>query len=166
MIELWAGVQLKLNHAAFHLEKMERALDPPERTHMNVALEAAGALLGTSWERPFYAHVDAFLSATRSIPEVIQSCFGEDKGAPTAVKQWFAALPAAEQNKRQQFTAQFKPHYDAFRALPLGTERHKTEHRIGYPGVTVTMMGRFGATYVGSPVQSVPTSETRNIEAG
>jgi hypothetical protein len=96
---------------------------------------------------------------------VIQCCFGEDRGA-AVIRQWFASLSPAEQAARRQFTSQFKPHYDAFRALPLGTERHKTEHRIGYPGVTVTIIGYFGAIYVGNPVQSVPTSETRIFDAG
>src|SRR5262245_6529039 len=105
--ELWAGVQLKLNHAEFHLEKMGKALDPPERTHMNVALEAAGTHLGTNWERPFYAHVDAFLSAARSVPELIQCCFGEEDRGPSVIKKWFKSLPAPEQSRRKQFTAQF-----------------------------------------------------------
>jgi len=45
--ELWAGPDLKLEYAEFHLERMGQSLEPPERTHGNVALEASGAILAT-----------------------------------------------------------------------------------------------------------------------
>ena len=49
--ELWAGVELKLQNAEFHLQQMARSLDPPEPTAMNVALEASGAIIDTGWQR-------------------------------------------------------------------------------------------------------------------
>jgi hypothetical protein len=84
--ELWAGVELKLQYAEFHLQQMSRSLEPPERTHMNVALEAAGAIIGTDWQISLYAHFDALLSAARSVPwrnpiptDVIEQIRGMDK---------------------------------------------------------------------------------------
>jgi hypothetical protein len=35
--ELWAGAEMKSQHATFFLEKMGAALLPPERTAINVA---------------------------------------------------------------------------------------------------------------------------------
>jgi hypothetical protein len=118
--ELWAGVGSKLQNAEFHLQRMEQSLLPPERTGYNVALQAAGAIIDTGWHRAFYAHLDAFLSGARSVPEMVRCCFGEDDRAPTRMKNWFNGLGPAEQNRRRQFTAQFKPAYDNFRALDLG----------------------------------------------
>jgi hypothetical protein len=49
--ELWAGVDLKLENAFFHLNEMDRALQLPERTHYSVALQASGAIVGKDWQR-------------------------------------------------------------------------------------------------------------------
>jgi hypothetical protein len=82
--ELWAGVDLKLQNAEFHLSQMQRSLEPPPRTGWTVALEASGAIIDTQWQRSFYAHFDAFLSAARSVAEVIRCCFGADR----VMKAW------------------------------------------------------------------------------
>jgi hypothetical protein len=68
--KLWAGVKLKLLHAEFHFEMMGRSIQPPEQTAINVALQASGALIDTGWQRAFYAYLDAFLSAARSVPKI------------------------------------------------------------------------------------------------
>jgi hypothetical protein len=91
--EMWAGVELKVQNAEFHLQRMEQSLNLPEPTALYVALEASGAILGTNWHRSFYAHLDAFLSAVRSVPEVIQFCFGKDDHH--LVRQAFAVLRTA-----------------------------------------------------------------------
>ena len=70
---LWAGVELKMDHAAFFRERMQRVLEPPERTQSNVALQASGAVIGTGWQRSLYAYLDAFLVMARSVPEVIEA---------------------------------------------------------------------------------------------
>jgi hypothetical protein len=57
---------------------MAKALQPPERTAMNVALQASGTIIDTQWQRSIYARLDAFLSATRSVAEIIKCCFGAD----------------------------------------------------------------------------------------
>ena len=59
------------------------------------------------------------------------------------MKNWFNGLDPAEQNRRQQFTAQFKPAYDNFRALDLGEARHISEHRSRFAPVEVEIRGFF-----------------------
>ena len=77
---------------------------------------------------------------------------------------WFNALPAAEQDRRNDFKKQFKVAYNAFLALQLGTARHISEHRTGVAPVKVTISGLFGVTYIGDPANHVPISETRHID--
>ena len=43
--EMWAGVELKVQNAEFHLQRMEQSLNLPEPTALYVALEASGAIL-------------------------------------------------------------------------------------------------------------------------
>ena len=45
--KLWGGVELKLENARFHFEKMGQSLEPPENTHMNVVQQSAGAIIDT-----------------------------------------------------------------------------------------------------------------------
>jgi hypothetical protein len=154
---LWAGVDLKVGHAAFFLQEMSRSLQPPEQTATNVALQSSGAIVGNLWQLSFYPYFDAFLAMTRSIPEIIQCCFGEDRSP--AMANWFRALHAAEQTRRQTFSSQFKPDYSQFGQHPLSNTRNISFHRAGYASVEVRITGLFGAEYIGSPVQSVPIAE-------
>jgi len=161
MSDLWAGVDLKLNNARFHLDGMGKALQPPDPRPQNIALYASsGAFVLNDWHLAFYAHLDAFLSAARSVPEIIRCCFGVDRANRT-MADWFNALDQNERVRRKRFGTRFKADYDGFRALPLGTARHISEHRTGVTPVTVTISGRFGVTYVGNPTTRVPTTETR-----
>jgi hypothetical protein len=160
--ELWAGVQLKLDNAEFHLAQMGRSIQGPERTGHTVAMEAAGAIVGNLWQQSFYAHLDAFLSAARSVPEVIKWCFGVDQNP--RVKPRFDQLPAGELDRRNEFMKQFRAPYDAFCQRPLSGERNITVHRTGYPSVTVTIRGLFGEIYEGDPVTPVPIAETRKMD--
>jgi hypothetical protein len=157
----WVGVNLKLEHASFHLEGMGKALQPPERTGHSVAIESTGAIVGGMWARAFYAHLDAFLSATRSVPELIRCCFGADNH-PT-ISQWFTNLDEDEKNRRRAFEREFKADLTAFRNLPLSTARHISEHRTGAPPVSVTVTGRFGVTYQGGPTKPIPMTETQKL---
>jgi hypothetical protein len=160
--ELWAGVELKVQNAEFHLQRMEQSLNLPEPTALYVALEASGAILGTDWHRSFYAHLDAFLSAVRSVPEVIQFCFGKDDHH--LVRQAFAVLPPEELARRCEFKKQFKSTHNAFRHVALSEARHISEHRTGFAPVNVTVVGMLGITYVGGPTKQIPTTETRHID--
>jgi hypothetical protein len=145
MDELWAGVELKLQHAEFHFDMMGRSVQQPERTAINVA---SGALADTDWHRAF-AYFDAFLSTARSVPEIIQCCFGVDLGH-TEMKEWFRKLPADEQGRRHEFKKKFKRQYGGFRELPLSKARNIIEHR-GVPPVTATISRRFGVTQIDDP---------------
>jgi hypothetical protein len=162
--DLWAGVDLKVTNAGFHYQAMAKALEPPEQTAYTVVLESAGAIVGGNWHTAFYAHLDALLSAARSVPELIKCCFGVDKGHPM-VRDWFQNLDPAEQQRRQDFWARFEPYYHGFRALPLGNARHISEHRTGAPPVTASVTGRFGITYFGSPTKTIPMTESRELPA-
>ena len=57
---------------------MVKVAAPPELDAHTGAMLAAGAIVDTGWERSLYAHFDAFLVALRSVPEIIQCCFGKD----------------------------------------------------------------------------------------
>jgi len=160
--DLWAGIDFKLGSATFHFLRMGDVLQPPKLTGHMVAIQSSGALIGGNWHEAFYAHLDAFLSTTRSTPELIQCCFGVDRG-PRIMRNWFDALDPDEQKRRREFRDRFKTDYDTFRALPLGAARHISEHRRGIPPVEVTVTGRFGLTYSGGPTKMIPMSEAQEM---
>jgi hypothetical protein len=90
--KLWRGIDAKLDYAQFHFDKASEALIPPRLdAHMLVAIEASGAIIGHEWQRPFFADFDAFLSATKNVPEIIRACFGKDLGSKE-MQQWFEQL--------------------------------------------------------------------------
>ena len=159
--DLWPGIHLKLDNARFHLERMAHALRDPEPTPQNLALLAStGANFDhtRNWHREFYAHLDAFLSAARSVPEINRCCFGADDQY-RKMKTWLDSLDKGEQDRRRRFETEFKAQLDLFRAMPLGNARHISEHRSGFPPVTVTISGRFGVTSL-VPGYTLPISET------
>src|SRR5689334_2896450 len=100
---IWQGVHLKVAHAELFLSEMGRALQGPERTHINAVLQSTGAIIDTQWQRSFYAYFDAFLAMTRSVPEIVHACFGHDGGSKD-MKRWYAALDGGEQTRRDAFT--------------------------------------------------------------
>jgi hypothetical protein len=161
--DLWPGIDLKLEYARFHFGGMSGALRPPE-PRRQIAVQ--GSIDGDSfrdWHLKFYAHFDAFLSAARSVPEIIRCCFGKDT-ANRLMRDWFDGLDPSERSRREEFGKRFTSNYKAFRNLPLGMARHISEHRTGVPPVTVTINGRFGLTYIGDPLTRVPTSEMRPVQ--
>jgi hypothetical protein len=159
--ELWAGAELKLEYAQFHFNDMARLVAIPQRSAWDVAVLTSGAIIDNGWQRFFYAHLDALLSAARSVPEIIQCCFGHDQARQ--MKTWFVGLSADEQRRRRKFSKEFKVSYDGFRALPLGNARHISQHRTGVAPVEVRVTGRFGVTYIGGPAKTIPTSEARPL---
>lgn len=162
---LWAGVDLKVEYASFHLQQVIEALDPPRWTTYEVAAQAAGAIIDTGWQRKVYPSLDAFLVTTRCVSELIKCCFGADLGHPK-VKGWFLKLDPAEQSRRRMFGEQFAKTADAFRDLPLSQARDVVAHRTGVAAVQVTINTLFGVTYVGGPIEPVPTSVNRPAAAG
>lgn len=160
--ELWVGVELKIDHAAFFLAEMGNALTRPDGTEAFVALQASDAITGTGWPRSFYAYLDGFLAMARSVPEVILWCFGEDQ----QMKKWLRDLTSEEQQRRQEFNKRFKTAYDVFRALPLSKARNISLHRSGVAPVVVSVVDRFGVSHIGTPVTRVPDALSIRIEAG
>jgi hypothetical protein len=159
---LWAGVGLKVEHARFFLRQMQVAIDRP-REQRAARLEATGAIVDTQWQSAFYANLDAFLVMARSVPEVINSCFGKDT-ANKEMKNWFATLTLDEQRRRNDFLSAFETTFDAFRSLSLSKARNISVHRSGYPrGVEVRILGCFGISHIGSPVEHVPSVESRPL---
>jgi len=164
--ELWSGVELKVSHAEFFLDMMGKSLQGPERTQHNVALEASGAIIDNGWQRSFYAYLDAFLAMTRSVPEIINACFGHDDRGPAEMRRWFDALPAEERERRNRFTADFDDRRETFARLLLSTARNVSLHRSGVAPVEVRIVSQFGVTYVGSPTTRVPIADSRPAEVG
>jgi hypothetical protein len=160
--ELWAGVDRKISNARFFLEEMGRSLQPTRVITAGVPAE-----MPLQWEQSFYARLDAFLAMARSVPDIIQWGFGVDVAMrdKTWLKPWFDSLAASEQGRREEFSKRFKPPYDAFRSLALTNARNISLHRKGYPPVELNITGRFGVSYVGSPVKGVPGAESRPISA-
>jgi hypothetical protein len=154
--ELWAGVDIKLGHAQFFLTEMSASLERPR----NAVQESAGTIIG-NWQQSFYAYLDAFLAMARSVPEIINCCFGHDR-SPMMV-EWFRALDRAEQERRKSFSRDFVVGgYDTFRQHLLSTERNISFHRAGFPAlVQVTHTGLFGVTYIGGPAKGIPIAATR-----
>ncbi len=157
--ELWAGVNFKLQSAEFHYEQMGKSLQRPVAT----AHEAMGLIPETGWQRSFPAYLDAFLSVTRSVPDVIKCCFGVDTGNKT-MREWFSSLTDDERHRRNLFDKGFKLISDRFRLLPLSEARNKSVHRSGYPDMKMRVSGMMGVIYEGSPVNPVPTSETQQTD--
>jgi hypothetical protein len=160
---LWAGPSFKLESALFHYTRMMQACTPPELDAHTAAMLSAGAIVDTGWQRSLYPHFDAFLVALRSVPEIIQCCFGKEEYQNKKMKQWWDSLRPDEQARRIDFSSQYASAYQAFRTLPLSECRHVSQHRTGLPDVEVSIRGSWGVMYVGGPAKAVPISETPEI---
>ena len=154
--QLWAGADRKIEYAGYFLQQMQRSLDRHDRRL--AYLEAAGAIVDTQWQRSFYPNFDAFLAMVRSVPDVVQWCFGVDRKHS---KSWFRDLSPDQQARRKFFSLAYKPHYNTFSQLDLSKARNISLHRAGYPPVEVHITGLFGVTYVGNPIEGVPITESR-----
>ena len=162
--DLWGRAESKLGYAEFHLLKMGDSLQLPRNTAHNVAVQSSGAILDTGWQRAFWAYFDAFLLEARSVPLIIEACFGADR-VGRVMKPWFDALPTPEQDRRRMFRIKFRITRNSFRDLPLTNARDISVHRAGTAPAKVTITGLFGVTYTGGPTELVPISETRQMPA-
>jgi hypothetical protein len=160
--DFWPAIETKHKHAMFFFTQMISALEPPPRTQLNAALQASGAIIGTNWQTRFFASLDAFLAMARGAPDIIQASFGADDFARD-MRAWLKTIPPDELLRRQDFTTQFEPAYDAFRALPLSRARVATLHRQGETGTTVEVTTWFGGSYSGSAIQRIPDTATMPI---
>ena len=155
-MNLWDGVDLKLEHTLFHYTQMVEALQPKYDAH-TAARVAMGNIDHSQWQTRFYPHFDAFLMTARSVPEIVKCCFGVDKERKP-MKDWYASLTAEERTRRENFNSQFSPAYQRFRGLPLSALRHVIEHRTGVALVEVIVTGYFGVNYVGTPAKRLPAT--------
>jgi hypothetical protein len=154
--ELWAGPELKLDYAWFHFQKMETSLAPRERTRLSTEY---GVTMHAGPQHSMFAHFDAFLSAARSIPEIIQCCFGDDR----YMRKWLETLPLDERSRRSAFRDEFTG-YGKFRAIPLSQTRHTSEHRRGYASVEVKITARFGVVHIGGPAKPILAAKMPPID--
>jgi hypothetical protein len=161
---LWAGVDLKIQHAAFFLQELSKSIEPREQTAEYVVQVSSGAIVGNLWQQSFYARFDAFLAMTRSIPEIITCCFGYDRSP--AMASWFNTLSVDEQTRRKTFSDQFKDDYSKFREHPLSSARNVVFHRAGFAPVEVRVAGFFGVLHTGGPLNPVPIAESNPNNPG
>jgi hypothetical protein len=156
----WQGVGFKIGEADFFLSQMREDITPlvprPETVVFAPYMTVPGTIVWNPWQQRFYYHLDAFLAATRSVPDIIQAAVGLDR------RPWVNALPPAEIQRRRTFQGHFKPLYVAFSDLPMSRARVVTLHRTGVPPVEVEIHGLWGV-YTGTPNQAVPIAESPSL---
>jgi hypothetical protein len=108
----------------------------------------------------------SFLVNARSVPDVIESCFGHDNGWPKEVKDWFKARPSDERQRRKEFSKQFKSDRDLFRDHHLTKARNVAVHRRGFPPVKGVVIGLTGKPYPASPIVSEPSHRRGRAAVG
>jgi len=128
---------------------MQSAIEPPEQTAVTVALQSSGAIVGGLWQQAFWAYFDAFLATTRSIPWIIDHCFGIDPA-----RRYNG--PKAEGKRRKKFSKLLKQDFINFSKEALTNARNISFHRTGYPSAEVKITSYFGVVYIGSPTEAVP----------
>ena len=77
----WPNIQFKLGEVGFFLGKMRQSVIPahdrPElQDYYAASASSPGTIVATVWQPHFYYYFDAFLAATRSIPDIIQAWYG------------------------------------------------------------------------------------------
>jgi hypothetical protein len=162
---LWLGVDGRIREAERSYREMGISISPPDHTWENAALIAAGVDVNRPWQDTFYQHVSTFLAKVRSVPSIIEACFGTDRGS-RAMRVWLDGLPPDERNRRETFSRQLwgEDVWRAFRDHDLTNERNVSEHRLGFPNVEATVVGPFGTEYVARPDRPIPTAELRPLE--
>jgi hypothetical protein len=163
MDQTWAGVEFKLAAARFHLGEMYQQLIPavgrPEFRDYQALMSSPGTIVGGSlWQPALYYHLDGFLAAGRSVPDIIQAQFGRDTRASG---DWLRRLSAEERERREQFQQSFSPIYTAFGRHPVSRARVVTMHRTGLPPVEVQVTGYWGVVYRGGPTEAIPALDAR-----
>jgi hypothetical protein len=156
---LWAGVEFKLAEARFFLEKMGEIL-APLRHSTPYSHPARGSYRMTQWQPAFFYYLDAYLGAARSIPDVIQKCFGWDDRSKN---DWPEPPDLEERTRRQAFQAEFTSLYTAFHRRSLSRVRTGSLHWLGIPAVR-TKAGVFGGQeYTGGPLERIPDAAPRAL---
>jgi hypothetical protein len=115
------------------------------------------------WQPYFYFYLDAFIGATRSIPDIIQKCFGIDAHS---AKDWPQPLTDEEKDRRKVFQDAFSPYYRTFHRQPLSRVRIGTFHWLGIPSVQTEAKGVDGRQYTGDPRTPILSAASREFPAG
>lgn len=159
--DLWQGVDFKLAEAEFFLDRMGTVLIPPRAS--DPTWHPAYSSNGARWQPDFYFYLDAFIAAARSIPDVVQKCFGWD---PHSKSDWPEALDDDEKLRRDAFQAEFGKHYLAFHRQALSRVRVGTFHWRGMPCVQAKAKSFGGEEYAGSPARQIPAAAPRRFPPG
>ena len=159
--ELWQGIELKLAEAHFFLDRMGKVLLPPQFN--DPTWHPAYGPSVAQWQPDLYFYLDAFIGATRSVPDVIQKCFGWDKRSK---EEWPQPPDAEEIGRREKFQDEFTSLYVAFHRQPLSRVRVGTFHWLGVPLVQTKAKAFCGQEYTGKPGQLIPSAAPRQFPAG
>jgi hypothetical protein len=165
---LWQGVDHKIAEAHDAWGEMWRSLHPPEHVSRNIARNlAAGNLIDIGWQDKLYGNVDTFLAKTRSVPWIIEACFGQDLGS-LEMRNWWATLAADEQRRRASFSRRFRnePKWRAFRDHDLTNERNVSGHRRGFADVEGRVVGPSGQVHIARRDKRIPVAEGLPLQPG
>jgi hypothetical protein len=125
--EALRSAHFKLDAARLFLKEMSDDLMPASaRSPLYAAIESTGVVLSDPWQERFYPHLDAFLIATNTIPDIITSWCGSSNHP--AMKNWLNNIGYSERKRRTDFQTRFKRHIKRFSKLPLRTARNLTVH--------------------------------------
>ena len=139
--EALRSARFKLDAARLFSKEMSDDLMPASgRSPLYAAIESTGVVLSDPWQERFYPHLDAFLIATNTIPDIITSWCGSSKHP--AMKSWLNNIGRNERKRRTDFQTRFKRHIKRFSKLPLRTARNLTVHSHGTPPVNVVKCPR------------------------
>jgi hypothetical protein len=161
---LWEGVDLKLQAARTTVEEMRKVLQPAPKTAWTIVQESTGAIVGgPDWQSKFWPLVNRFLAEVRSVPAIIEACFGKDDGS-REMKSWWKGLAPDEQQRRQAFSALFQPERKTIDLHALTPQRNISEHRRGIVEMEANVVGPFGAVHRATPTNRILDAECRPLD--
>jgi hypothetical protein len=128
MHDALSRVEGKFHDAQTKLEEMRKVLRPPAQTGATAAaLTSTGMVGGHDWQSKFWPLVGDFLVDARSVPWIIEACFGHDP----KLNRWWSTLPPTERKRRTTFSTQFEKWRLPIDNHPLTTARGASVHRLG-----------------------------------
>jgi predicted nuclease of predicted toxin-antitoxin system len=167
MSDYFDVVDSKLREASKHLQTMGQVpIHPRHRPgfsgHHAAMLSSPDTMMVHDWHDAFNSALNAFLSATRSVPDVIRNRFGYD--CPDK-NPWLLKLDPDERTRRRRFGRRFEKQFERFGQLPLNEERNEAHHGSGVAHWEVVVRGSWG-TYTGGPLRRLPQTEYRESDPG
>jgi hypothetical protein len=119
---------------------------------------------GPDWQGMIWQLVSRFLAEVRSVPPIIEACFGKDLKSREMKNWWNDDLTLDEQQRRETFSDQFRADRKVIDDHALTTERNVAEHRLGIPEIEGKVVGPFGAVHTATPTNRIPDAECRRDE--